>query len=165
MSAETLGDVTDTARATGTGSMTGTVHVARAVLGDVLPRAAAGFPNEVCGLLLGSKDASSWRVEQATQGGNLVVDRQHDRYQLDPAHYLEADKLARQLGLDIVGVWHTHPDHPPEPSVTDREHAWQGFVYWIVPTTRDGAGEGRWWILGGEAHEGFLEVAAVTSDD
>ena len=99
------------------------------------------------------------------EGGNLVVDRQHDRYQLDPAHYLEADKLARQLGLDIVGVWHTHPDHPPIPSVTDREHAWQGFVYWIVPTTKDGAGDGRWWILGGEANEGFLEVEAVSSDD
>ncbi|MEO1366117.1 MAG: M67 family metallopeptidase [Acidobacteriota bacterium] len=138
------------------------VHVARAVLDDVLPRAAAGFPNEVCGLLLGDKSAAGWRVVEATQGGNLVVDRQHDRYQLDPAHYLAADRRARELGLDIVGVWHTHPDHPPIPSSTDREHAWDGFTYWIVPTTRNGAGDGRWWILDGEA---FAEIEAVQTTE
>ena len=120
---------------------------------DLKRRSGKGFPVEVCGLLLGRHVASSWRVEALTQGDNLVHDRQHDRFILDPQHYLEADRRAAEAGLEIIGVWHTHPNHPAVPSAMDREHAWEGFVYVIVSTHEFGAEEPRAWVFDGEQFE------------
>ncbi len=131
---------------------------------DLASRSAEGYPHEVCGLLLGRHYGGSWRVEALTQGRNLVEDRREDRFELDPAHYLEADRIAARAGLDIIGVWHTHPDHPAVPSATDRHFAWEGFVYVIVPTRSTGttatAGEPRAWVFDGRR---FSEIEKETT--
>jgi proteasome lid subunit RPN8/RPN11 len=125
------------------------------VLGDVETWAAAGYPSEVCGLLLGAREGNRWSIDAATLGTNLAVDRRRDRYLLDPAHYLEVDRRARRQGTDVVGAWHSHPDHLAIPSATDHEQAWEGFLYVIVPTGRQGAGTARAWLLDGD---GFAEI-------
>ncbi|MGH8508908.1 MAG: Mov34/MPN/PAD-1 family protein, partial [Gammaproteobacteria bacterium] len=56
-----------------------------------------------------------------------------------------ADRDARARGLEIVGVWHSHPDHPAEPSETDRAAAWEGWSYLIVSVARDGINAIRSW--------------------
>lgn len=78
---------------------------------------------------------------------NLNHERPHDRYDLDPAGFLAADREARSAGLEIVGIWHSHPDHPARPSATDLAGAWEGWSYVIVAVTADGAGELRSWRL------------------
>src|ERR687892_222177 len=52
-------------------------------------------------------------------------------------------------GHEIVGIWHTHPDHPAQPSETDRASAWEGWSYMIFSVTRDGITEARSWRLAG----------------
>lgn len=111
---------------------------------------AEGYPLETCGLLLGDTADGSTTVRRVVNVPNLNTERAHDRFELDPAGFQAADAEARANGWDIVGVWHSHPDHPAEPSETDRSRAWEGWSYIIVRVTRDGAQEIRSFRLDGE---------------
>lgn len=112
---------------------------------DALAR--AGYPHEVCGLLIGRATGSGVEVDRATTARNLAVDRLADRYELDPDDFRRADAAARRDGLDVVGIWHTHPDHPARPSQTDRDAAWPGYSYLIVSVGEAGVAERRAWLL------------------
>lgn len=102
---------------------------------------AAAYPNEGCGVLIGRFAGQRVEVVDATSGTNLNTDRSRDRYLLDPADMVRADRDARARGLDVVGFWHSHPDHPARPSQFDTDHAWVDYVYMIVNTTAFGAGD------------------------
>ena len=104
----------------------------KAVVTELEHRAVRGYPHEVCGLMIGSQTPSETLVVRVTQARNLRADRPADRYTLDPEDFLMADAGARRDGLDVVGIWHTHPDHPPKPSQTDLEAAWEGYSYGIL---------------------------------
>jgi len=108
---------------------------------------AEGYPHEVCGLILGQTDGARVGAVRVTQAKNLNRDRPEDRYLLDPEDFLAADRSARQEGLEIVGIWHTHPDKPAEPSQTDFAAAWEGYSYVILTTTASGASDLRSWRL------------------
>lgn len=112
--------------------------------------AAAGYPYEACGVLVGRHDDGLVEVLHATRAGNLDRDRPETRYRLDPEDFLAADLEARAAGLDVVGFWHTHPDHPAEPSPTDLAAAWADYSYLIIATTAAGAATMRSWRLAGE---------------
>lgn len=101
--------------------------------------AAAAYPNEGCGVLIGHLTSDGLEVVEATSGTNTNIDRARDRYLLDPADIVRADRDARARGLDIVGFWHSHPDHPAWPSQFDTDHAWLDYLYIIVTTTSAGA--------------------------
>ena len=94
--------------------------------------ARAAYPHEACGLLLGRYDRDATRLARVTHARNLAADRLADRYTLDPQDYLAADEEARRDGLEIVGIWHSHPDHPARPSATDLRNAWPDYTYLIV---------------------------------
>lgn len=116
--------------------------------------ARQGYPHETCGLLLGVRSGNQHVVSQVRRAHNLNVERAEDRYELDPDDFLSGDREARAAGLDIVGIWHSHPDHPARPSATDRDGAWPGWSYLIVSVGREGVGEIRSWRLnGGEFEE------------
>ena len=108
-----------------------------------------GYPHETCGLLLGRTGDESIDALWTTWSDNLDRDRPRDRYILDPASFVTADRQARTLGLEIVGVWHTHPDHPAEPSRTDLEAAWEGYSYLILSISASGVESLRCWRLQG----------------
>jgi proteasome lid subunit RPN8/RPN11 len=103
----------------------------------------------VCGLLVGHQDGRSTRVERITEARNLSTDRLADRYTLDPDDFQAGDAAARRDGLDVVGIWHTHPDHPARPSITDLAAAWEGYTYVILSVGRDGVADTRAWRLAG----------------
>ncbi len=107
----------------------------------------AGYPLETCGLLMGRESNGHVKVERVLQARNLNRERAHDRYELDPQDFISADERARAAGLDIVGVWHSHPDHPACPSETDRACAWEDWSYVILSVTRDGVRDVRSWRL------------------
>ena len=111
--------------------------------------AQQGYPRECCGLLLGRSADGVVRVAEATSARNLNTERAQDRFELDPQDFLRADTLARERGLEIVGVWHTHPDHPAVPSATDLESAWEGWSYLILSVAAQGVQAMRSWRLAG----------------
>ena len=116
---------------------------------ELFEAARRGYPHEVCGLLIGRADAGAITVEHMTEAANVVSDRPADRYQLDPQAFLTADEAARRDGLEIVGIWHTHPDHTARPSPTDLEAAWEGYTYVILSVTRENVADCTAWRLGG----------------
>lgn len=113
--------------------------------------ARADYPKEACGLLVGRKLPEGGEVHAVRLARNLNTERAHDRYELDPEDFLATDRQARELGLEILGVWHTHPDHPAVPSETDRAAAWPGWSYLILAVQAGGVAALRSWRLAGEA--------------
>ncbi|MDE0128316.1 MAG: M67 family metallopeptidase [Gammaproteobacteria bacterium] len=116
--------------------------------------AVDGYPYETCGVLVGACADDGVRVEKVFQARNLNTERARDRYVLDPDDLMSADLAAREAGLEIVGFWHTHPDHPARPSETDREAAWDGYSYIILSVSGSRVEDLRSWRLNGE---GFVE--------
>ncbi len=125
-----------------------------ATIAEINARARAVYPHEACGLLVGREGGARTLVERVVSCRTLAVDRLADRYVLDPDDFRAADEAARREGLDIVGIWHTHPDHPARPSETDLEAAWQGYSYLIVSVPSTGVTERRAWRL---EDERFIE--------
>lgn len=126
---------------------------------------AAAYPDEGCGVLLGRFAGSRVQIVDATSGTNLNTDRSRDRYLLDPADIVRADHEARDRQLDVVGFWHSHPDHPARPSQFDTDHAWVDYVYVIVNTTVEGAGDLNGFTLVSEGGPFERLALLVTSGD
>ncbi len=107
----------------------------------------SGYPEETCGLMLGSQDAGEVRIERVLKARNINTERARDRYEVAPEDFLEADTVAEASGLEVVGVWHSHPDHPARPSETDRTNAWPGWSYIILSVERGKVADLRSWRL------------------
>ncbi|MFN4180196.1 MAG: Mov34/MPN/PAD-1 family protein [Armatimonadota bacterium] len=90
------------------------------------------YPNEGCGILVGKREGEIWQVLRAVPVPNRNEERSRDRFEISPKDYLRVEKEARRDGLDIVGFFHSHPDVPPFPSLTDAQFAWSGFLTVIV---------------------------------
>ena len=114
----------------------------------------AGYPHETCGVLIGRQDPEQQVVIRVVEARNRNTDRAHDRYDLHPEDFMKADQSARAEGLEIIGIWHSHPDHPARPSETDRAAAWEGWSYIIASVTKQGVADLRSWRLHGND---FLE--------
>ena len=111
--------------------------------------AHAGYPHETCGLLIGERGNGRIVIKRVVQAKNLNRERAHDRYEVDPLDFLAADTEARANRLEVLGVWHSHPDHPARPSETDRAAAWPDWSYVIVSVTGAGVQDLRAWRLNG----------------
>ena len=117
-----------------------------------------GYPHEVCGLLVGNEQGDSIEVERITSARNEAAERLADRYRLAPDDFLAADREARRDGREIVGIWHTHPDHPAIPSTTDLEAAWEGYTYLIASIVDGALADLRAWrLVGGHFAEQRIE--------
>jgi proteasome lid subunit RPN8/RPN11 len=105
------------------------------------------YPAEACGLMAGTVEGERTIVTRLVPVVNTRTDSAHNRYLIDPESFLRAQREVDAAGLDIVGVYHSHPDHPCEPSAFDREHAWPRMSYVIVTVARGRAGDARSWRL------------------
>jgi proteasome lid subunit RPN8/RPN11 len=105
-----------------------------------------GFPHEICGLMFG-KAGESRIVTDVFECGNLNKLKPETRYDMDPKDYMKGEALARQKGLDVVGIFHSHPDHPDKASETDRQAAWPGFSYVIMSIQKGKFASMKSWVL------------------
>ncbi len=140
----------------------GDIALGSAADAQVRSLGGAAYPDEGCGVLIGRVSGGRVEVVEATSGTNTNTDRSRDRYLLDPADIVRADRSARARGLDIVGFWHSHPDHPARPSQFDTDHAWVDYVYIIVTTTAEGAGDLNGFTLSAEGGP-FLTLPLVVT--
>ena len=86
------------------------------------------FPHECCGAMLGRDGL----VSEAFRLPNTTEEGPRRRFLVRPDDYRVAEQRARELGLDLLGFYHSHPDHPARPSQYDLDHAWPFFSYVIV---------------------------------
>lgn len=99
--------------------------------------ALATFPEECCGFLFGSFEDDKVSVEDVKVVENIHPDHKARRFLISPEDYMKAEKYADENGLTLVGVYHSHPNHPALPSETDRLAAMPGFTY-IIHSIMDG---------------------------
>ena len=123
------------------------LHVSKQCLDDLRLVAETGYPLEICGLLIGTINNDGWNIQQLRAVANMNTERAADRFQLDPTAYQSIDRELRHTGLEIIGVYHSHPDCPAKPSPTDLTSAWEGFAYPIVSICNGKAVEIRCWSL------------------
>lgn len=106
------------------------------------------YPGEGAGFLLGSADGDFRVVANILKLPNAREESaQHNRYLLTPQDVLRSEQEAAKLGLDVIGVFHSHPDHPNQPSEFDREWAMPWFSYIITSVNKGQAVESRSWRL------------------
>jgi proteasome lid subunit RPN8/RPN11 len=106
------------------------VKILRAAFEGIQEHGAEGYPDEICGIMLGPPGEHT--VNQVKRARNIIVERSRDRYEIDPLDHIRIQREADVAGLDIIGYYHSHPDHPARASVFDTERAWAGYVYVIV---------------------------------
>ena len=92
---------------------------------------AETYPHECCGALLG-RDNEPREILGLFPLINRRDDSPQNRFSVTAQDVLDAEKSARRQGLDVVGWYHSHPDHPARPSAYDRDHAWPWYSYIIV---------------------------------
>ncbi|MEI9977883.1 MAG: M67 family metallopeptidase [Edaphobacter sp.] len=111
------------------------------------------YPNECCGVLLGKNVAGiapTNSVQQIVRAGNTRTDSAHNRYNIAPQELVKIQRQARTAGLDIVGFYHSHPDHPAQWSPTDFAEAhWIGCSYIITSIEKGKAATTNSFLLTG----------------
>ncbi|MDR3209580.1 MAG: M67 family metallopeptidase [Oscillospiraceae bacterium] len=123
------------------------------------------YPDECCGVLLGTvledddrSAAAALPIDNARRDGEA-----YHRFVIEPEDFLRAELAARARGLDVIGVYHSHPDHPAAPSDYDREHALPFYSYVIVAVAKGKSAELKSYTLSNDRK--FMEEEQITWED
>jgi proteasome lid subunit RPN8/RPN11 len=119
-------------------------------VGHIHEHARETYPEECSGVMVGMDTGEMKVVVDVWRAQNTHEDERSRRFLIDPKEYIAFEKQASERDLDILGVYHSHPDHPAEPSEYDREHAWPGWSYVIASVGREGVKDMRSWVLKGD---------------
>ncbi|MGH9160846.1 MAG: M67 family metallopeptidase [Vicinamibacteraceae bacterium] len=114
------------------------------------------YPLECCGAVVGDGDA----LEEAWPLPNTSGESQERRFLVSPAEYRALERRVAEAGRQLLGFYHSHPDHPAQPSVHDLAAAWPGFVYLILSVRKGAPAELTGWRLR-EDRSQFDEVEVV----
>ena len=135
---------------------------------------AETYPNECCGALLGRDDVEG---DVTSAGGvrlpireivalfpltNRRDDSPRNRFSVTAEDVRDAEKAAREKKLDVVGWYHSHPDHPARPSQYDREHAWPWYSYIIVSVANGKPEDMTSWRLSDDRSDYACEEIAIS---
>jgi proteasome lid subunit RPN8/RPN11 len=139
------------------------IRISKTQLDRIRQHSAREYPNECCGILLGRADGEDKEVREVVPLKNLRQDAaeaekllplespelesERNRFLIDPRDQIRVEKEARAKSLDVVGYYHSHPDHPARPSNYDREHAWPWYSYVIVSVQRGEPRDLTSWVL------------------
>lgn len=107
------------------------MKITSAALEAIRAHGEEGYPYEICGVMVGRAGRQKL-VTEVHRARNIETSRAHDRYTIDPVDYIRIERDADRRGLEVVGYYHSHPDHPARASATDAQRSWAGMVYLIV---------------------------------
>lgn len=142
-----------------------TIAISQAQIQIIVDRAENIYPEECCGLLLGTISGSLKTVVEVVPTVNVWVkpdladdladpteisQTKTSRYTIDSQDLFRATKRGRDLQLEIVGFFHSHPDYPAVPSICDRDLAWDVYSYPIVSVMQGKVNDFKSWVLDSE---------------
>ena len=131
------------------------------ILDQIEQHGERSYPLEGAGVLLGILKQDIAEVQDILPMKNsFAADEQHHRYQIDGRSMMEAELIAEQRQLEVIGIFHSHPDHPAEPSAFDLEHSLPWYTYLITRVTGGKAYRSRAWRLQ-EDRAKFNEVEII----
>lgn len=131
------------------------------VLAQIHAHGEQAYPEEGAGFLLGAENGARDVQAIFSLTNSREDSARHNRYLITPQDYLKAELEADRLGLSLIGVFHSHPDHPNRPSEFDREWAQPFFSYIITSVQSGKAVESRSWRLS-EDRSQFIEESIQT---
>lgn len=121
------------------------IDISEATLDDIRRHGAETYPHECCGALFGHADTGV--ILRALPLPNTTEEGPRRRFMIRPADYRVAERAASEAGLELVGFYHSHPDHPARPSQHDLDHAWPNLHY-LIASVHDGRPDViRAWLL------------------
>ena len=125
----------------------------------------AAYPEEGAGFLFGQAEGESRKVMEIYPLNNAREDAaRHNRYLITPQDMLKAELAAEEMGLAVLGVFHSHPDHPDQPSEFDREWAMPYFSYVITSVQDKQAVSSRSWRLKDDRSSFVEEVIQINEE-
>ncbi len=138
---------------------------------EIRDHGAKDYPNETCGAMLGlDVDASGAANEPRREVKALfpLTNRRDDsprnRFSVTADDVRAAERAAAAAGLELIGWYHSHPDHPAKPSEYDREHAWPWYSYVIVSVDAGKPRDMTSWLLASDrSHFQEEEIASHTA--
>jgi proteasome lid subunit RPN8/RPN11 len=141
-----------------------TLKLDQEILRQIQAHGEASYPLEGAGLLLGrTSDSLRIVIELNPLANRFEQDQQHRRYRLDPLELMRVEDNADERGLDVLGVFHSHPDHAAIPSAYDLEWSLPYYSYLITGVAGGRATETRSWRLV-ENRERFEEEAIILDE-
>ena len=124
---------------------------------------AEAYPNECCGMLLGQEKDGRKVIVDILPLPNAREDSPRNRFLILPEDFIRGDQEAKRRGLDILGFYHSHPDHFAQPSEYDRQHAWPWYTYLILGVNGGVPGALTGWLLSEDRGQ-FLPEELCVSD-
>jgi proteasome lid subunit RPN8/RPN11 len=123
-------------------------------LEDIRCHGEESYPDECCGILIGRFEGDSRIVESTVRCRNAANESRSTQYRIDPLEVIRARRDVRQQGLDVIGFYHSHPDHPAQWSPVDLAEAhWIGCSYLIVAVENGRSAETASFVLSGKVEE------------
>ena len=139
------------------------VYMTAAQLQFIMNHARSAYPEECCGFLLGS-DSNGRRIRRALSAPNANRGSRGRRFNIDPMELVRADEEARRSNLSLVGIYHSHPDSPAQPSKVDLENAWRGYTYLVVSVQNGEPKDFAAWLLSEDQSAFHLDDMRVIED-
>jgi proteasome lid subunit RPN8/RPN11 len=139
-----------------------TIRLSGALAEEIRRQGELAYPAECCGVL-GGRVGETKEVVHLVPMVNRRVDDQH-RYLISPDDLLRTTTELRRSALEVLGYYHSHPDHPAEPSEFDSEHAWPWYSYIIVRVDRGRGTELTSWVLEEDCSAMRQEALEVLSE-
>ncbi len=130
------------------------LRIPQSTLEDLRRHGEETYPNECCGVLLGGLEGEVRRVSSVERCDNTRSDSPQNRYNIDGKELIRIQRQGRERGEDVVGFYHSHPDHPARWSETDLTEAhWMGCSYVITSVEGGVAGATNSFELAGQSEE------------
>lgn len=124
------------------------IHIPDHLLREIAAHGEESYPEEGAGLMLGTEENGQRKVKKILLMENAREESaRHKRYLLSAEDILHGENEAARAGMDILGIFHSHPDHPNQPSEYDREWAVPWYSYIITSVKRGKAVGSRSWRL------------------
>jgi proteasome lid subunit RPN8/RPN11 len=132
------------------------ICLSKKIVDEIEYHAEQTYPEECCGMMLGISGNDTQSIEAVIRIDNSQDENRRRRFFITPAQYQQAEQLAKEWNMELLGFYHSHPDHPAAPSVFDTDHALPWFTYIIVSVGQGKAGAMTAWLLN-EERTGFID--------
>ena len=129
-------------------------------VGHIHDHAKETYPEECAGVLVGMDTGGMKIVVDVWRAENTHEEERSRRFLIEPLKIKEFEERAAERDMDVLGFYHSHPDHPAQPSEYDREHAWPGWSYVIASVSAENVEDMRSWVLKGD-RSGYDEEPIV----
>ena len=136
------------------------LKISRGDVGHIHEHAKEAYPEECAGALVGMDVGEMKIVVDVWRAQNTHEEERSRRFLIEPSRIKEFEERARERDMNLLGFYHSHPDHPAEPSEYDREHAWPYYSYVITAVGEDRIEDLRSWVLK-EDRSGYEEEQIV----